>query len=93
MHVQGRIFNTDMSPGSHPVIQDTKSDFKGLAGSGRGDYQDGQQQQQPMSHFHSLFYDLFTVRVLFSSLSFFFRMVRSGLWWIVVAEARDKGRE
>ncbi|KAI5848932.1 Reticulon-domain-containing protein [Tricharina praecox] len=61
--------------GSHPVIQDTKSDFKGLAGSGRGDYQDGQQQQQPMSHFHSLFYDLFTWKSPKATGFFFFSTI------------------
>jgi len=82
VHAQRGICSTDILPGSHPIIQDTKSDFKGLAGSGRGEYQDN---QQPMSHFHSLFYDLFTVRVLFSF--FFFPLP---FWWrlVVVAVSR-----
>jgi len=58
--------------GSHPIIQDTKSDFKGLAESGRGEYQDN---QQPMSHFHSLFYDLFTWKFPKATGFFFFSTI------------------
>ncbi|KAF8537593.1 Reticulon-domain-containing protein [Trichophaea hybrida] len=48
-----------MVSGSHPIIQDTKADFTGLAKSGQadGEYDDA---TQPMSQFHNLFYDLFT---------------------------------
>jgi len=54
-----------MVSGIHPIIQDTKADFSGLAKSGQvdGEYDD---VSQPMSHFHSLFYDLFTVRDTFT---------------------------
>jgi hypothetical protein len=42
------------------VIQDTKADFKGIAGSGLNGTETDD-DEQPLSHFHSLFYDLFTV--------------------------------
>lgn len=44
--------------GTHPVIQDTKKDFQGLASSTQAP--DIDDDGQPLSHFHSLFYDLFT---------------------------------
>jgi hypothetical protein len=48
-----------IAAGTHPIIQNTKADFKGLASSVNGRQVDD--NGQPISHFHSLFYDLFTV--------------------------------
>jgi len=45
--------------GTHPIIQDTKADFKGIANSASQPV-DPEDSEQPLSHFHSLFYDLFT---------------------------------
>jgi hypothetical protein len=60
--------------GSHPIIQDTKADFKGLASSGQteGGYDDA---LQPVSHFHSLFYDLFTWKFPKATGFFFFSTI------------------
>ncbi|KAI5821210.1 Reticulon-domain-containing protein [Pyronema omphalodes] len=45
--------------GTHPIIQETKADFRGLANSTHinGDYADA---TQPVSQFHNVFYNLFT---------------------------------
>jgi len=42
--------------GTHPQIQHTKNDFNGLANSRPDD------SDEPLTHFHSFFYDLFTWR-------------------------------
>ncbi|TGZ78158.1 hypothetical protein EX30DRAFT_343539 [Ascodesmis nigricans] len=44
--------------GTHPVMQDTKADIKGLANSAQ--YKKVDENGQPLSHFHSVFYDMFT---------------------------------
>lgn len=40
-------------------MQDTKADFKGLANSAKRENLG--ENGQPLSHFHSVFYDMFTV--------------------------------
>jgi len=47
----------DQANGNHPIVQDTKNDFSGLANSSSATDVD---DDQPVSGFHSLFYDLFT---------------------------------
>jgi len=45
--------------GSHPTIQNTKADFSGLVNSGSQE-RDSSDADQPLTHYHSFFYDLFT---------------------------------
>jgi hypothetical protein len=59
--------------GTYPVIQDTKKDFQGLATSAQASEVD--EDGQPLSHFHSLFYDLFTWKYPKATGFFFFATI------------------
>jgi len=59
--------------GNHPVINDTKNDFSNLANSSQAGIDD----DQPVSGFHSLFYDLFTWKFPRATGAVFFSTVLS----------------
>lgn len=60
--------------GTHPIILDTKHDFQGLASSAQTG-RDVDDNGQPLSHFHSLFYDLFTWKYPKATGFFFFATI------------------
>ncbi|PWW74571.1 hypothetical protein C7212DRAFT_209511, partial [Tuber magnatum] len=46
--------------GSHPTIQNAKADVSGLSNSASSQDSDTADSDQPLTHYHSFFYDLFT---------------------------------
>ncbi|CAZ83119.1 unnamed protein product [Tuber melanosporum] len=61
--------------GSHPTIQNAKADFSGLANSTSSQDSDTTDSDQPLTHYHSFFYDLFTWKFPRATGFFFFAAI------------------
>jgi len=66
---------TQIVNGSHPTIQNTKADFSGLANSTSSQSSDATDSDQPLTHYHSFFYDLFTWKFPRATGFFFFSAI------------------